>query len=105
MFTGSDFRKRREELGLTQTELSRHSGVSLPFIQNIERGIANPSIKIVVALFDVLGVRLRCEVSEPDWPLLNLCGVPLRTFGTKAKRRPTADNLIQNLRKACAHLR
>jgi transcriptional regulator with XRE-family HTH domain len=71
-------REYRLKLALTQTELSRLSGVSLPFIQNIESKRANPSIRTLEALFSSLGLKWKIGVSDPDWDYLAWCGVPLQ---------------------------
>lgn len=48
------FRRRREELGLTQAELAIRSGVHLRSVNNIEGGKGNPSLDTLLRLGEVL---------------------------------------------------
>ena len=47
--------KTREELNITQQELSKRSHVDQADISKIERGIGNPTIAKIEKLFDALG--------------------------------------------------
>jgi|GEM_PF-4248047 len=51
-------RASRELLGLSQVELSKQSGVSLPMIQLIEAQRANPSFEVLSKLLSALGLEL-----------------------------------------------
>lgn len=51
-----NLKKFRKENGLSQTELADLSGISFKYIYKLERGKANPSIKIVDILAKSLGV-------------------------------------------------
>lgn len=51
-------RRRREELDLTQQELSTRSGVNLRSINAIESGKANPSFETLNKLSHVLNLEL-----------------------------------------------
>ncbi len=53
---GKLLKRAREELGLTQEELARHSGVSLGAVRNYEQGGRMPGFVQAVRLADVLGV-------------------------------------------------
>jgi ribosome-binding protein aMBF1 (putative translation factor) len=55
---GGNVRKRREQLGLTQTELADRIGVNQAEISRIERGRRNPTISAVFELNAALGVNL-----------------------------------------------
>jgi len=61
---GSNVRKRREEIGLTQTELADRIGVNQAEISRIERGRRNPTISAVFELNAALGVNLFEYFSE-----------------------------------------
>lgn len=50
----------RHNLGLTQEELARKSGVTQQFIQMIERGKRSPSLRTALKLAECLG----CSVEE-----------------------------------------
>ena len=59
--------KRREQLGLTVTQLADRVGVSTASICQYESGYATPSLKTVLALAAVLGCTvedLTKEVTE-----------------------------------------
>jgi len=96
-------RKERKSLGLSQAELSRISGVSLPTIQNIERGVANPSLSTLQSLLKVLGLTLTVDNASVDWETLISCGLPmLQKQGVKV--RASRRLLIESLRLALCDL-
>ena len=49
-------RKFRKENGLTQSGLAEVSGISFKYVYKLEKGEANPTIKIVDILAKTLGV-------------------------------------------------
>ena len=51
-----NLRRFRKENGLSQVELADVSGISFKYIYKLERGKANPSIKVVDILAKSLGV-------------------------------------------------
>jgi len=55
-------KKRRMDMGLTQQELSELSGLSLPFIQDVERGFTNLRLAKLMQLVEALGGEI--EVRE-----------------------------------------
>ena len=78
-------RRHRELFGLTQAKLSMLSGVSLPTIQNIEAGRANPELETIQKLLHVLGMETQFVAKSVDWDFLSSCGVPLRGYQTSLK--------------------
>jgi transcriptional regulator with XRE-family HTH domain len=68
-------------LGLTQAGLGAEAGVSLATVQNVEAGVANPSLGTLRALFGPLGLGLRAEGPAADWDQLARFGVPLLARG------------------------
>jgi len=67
---GVAVRQRREELGLSQEEFGFQSGLDRTYVSGIERGVRNPTIRIVIRLAAALGVRpstlfKRAEESAP----------------------------------------
>ncbi len=46
---------RRKELNISQADLAEMSGVSLRTVNGIESGRANPSVKVLFAILQVLG--------------------------------------------------
>ncbi len=55
---------RRKVLGLSQQDLAEMSGVSLPTVKDIERGLANPSLSTISKLLDVLGMEIVYRVRQ-----------------------------------------
>ncbi len=97
-------RKHRELLGFTQTKLSFLSGVSLPTIQIIEAGRANPELETVQRLLLALGMKAQFVVKKADWDFLSLCGVPLTILNSSERPKPqevcTKDRFIEEMRLA-----
>lgn len=116
MDMSKSIREERGRLGLTQSELAHRAGVSLPTIQNIEAGRANPSLATLNAVLDALGLRLEIEARPVDWDRLAVCGAPLMVREKTAELEstgtsdhlsgpPDAETLLANLRDACRELR
>jgi len=55
---------RRIQLGLTQQELSELSGVSQQLISQIENGKAQPSLRTITKLAEVLKLDIDLKVKE-----------------------------------------
>lgn len=56
-------RKKRQ---FTQEKLSEKSGIGVPYISEIENGIANPTVKKICALAEALGVAPETLFNLPD---------------------------------------
>jgi len=52
---------RRQELGLSQTELGDLAGVSYRIVHHLESGRSDTSLKRVVAILETLGLHLTIE--------------------------------------------
>jgi transcriptional regulator with XRE-family HTH domain len=52
---GSNLRKRREHLDISQETLAEKAGLDQTYISGIERGLRNPGIKNVAKLAKALG--------------------------------------------------
>lgn len=63
---GDLIRKRRELLGLLQTQLADLSGVSSRTIQLVEQGKGNPSLETLISLIEPLGLRIELVLKEPS---------------------------------------
>lgn len=61
---GSVIRERRKLLGITQPELADMAQVSLNTLYKLERGEANPSVKILNQLAEVLGLELNLGIKR-----------------------------------------
>ena len=60
--------KRRKALRVNQRELARLCGVSEHALCNLERGIGNPTLNIVNAVADALGLELKLGVKVLEAP-------------------------------------
>ena len=61
--TIKDFRAHlgviREKKGISQTDLSRYTGLTLSYIQAIESGADEPELDTLIALADTLEVEIK----------------------------------------------
>jgi transcriptional regulator with XRE-family HTH domain len=55
---GQRLRARRVELGRTLAEVAEQSGLSLPYVSNLERGRGNPTLEALGALARALDIPL-----------------------------------------------
>src|ERR1700757_3330951 len=61
----SAVRARRRRLGLTLQELADKSGLSAPFLSQVERGQTTPSITSLIAIAQALGVDIHYFINPP----------------------------------------
>ncbi len=59
---GKTLKKRRKELNLELKDLQDYSGVNYVSISDIENGKANPTVKTLEKILDVLGMELDIKV-------------------------------------------
>ena len=93
-----NFKELRLSLGLTQFQLASQSGVSLPTIQNIEAGKANPSLDVLEKLLEGLGLKLKIDFPDVDVEMAIILGVPL-SARSGVKVSPTKELLKREVRK------
>lgn len=55
---GQRVRKLRKQKGLTQEKLAERAGIDYSYLNLIENGKRNPSLKVMAKLSRILGVRL-----------------------------------------------
>ncbi|WP_445479140.1 helix-turn-helix domain-containing protein [Lysinibacillus irui] len=67
MFTGEEIRQRRKSRGLSTSELSKLSGVSQPYISQIENGDRVASVKTLNKLVEALGVSKLYSLREQGY--------------------------------------
>ena len=58
--------KRRKSLRVNQRELASLCGVSEHALCNLERGIGNPTMKLVSSVAEALGLELRLVVKDME---------------------------------------
>ena len=59
-------RERRRELGVSQADLARLSGLSLHGLSNIETGKGNPTVETLLKVLQVLGLEILLKPSAPE---------------------------------------
>ena len=58
---------RREQLGVTQEQLSELAAVALRTVKKeLDSGKGNPTVSTLIKLADVLGMELKLEVRKPS---------------------------------------
>jgi len=63
---GKSIKMRRKALSITQRELAALSGVSINTLTKMERGEANPSIKVVDTILKTLGLEMDIRIRIPN---------------------------------------
>lgn len=58
--------RRRKELGVNQRELADLCGVSEHALCNLERGVGNPTLNLVNAVAETLGLELKLDVKDME---------------------------------------
>ncbi|WP_083751184.1 helix-turn-helix domain-containing protein [Kribbella sp. ALI-6-A] len=62
---GLNLRARRDEQGISLSELARRSGIAKGTLSQLESGAGNPTIETVFSLSNTLGVPVSALLSEP----------------------------------------
>lgn len=68
MEIGAEVRARRQGQGLSLGELAGRSGVSTAMLSEIERGVKNPTLRIVVQIAAALGTTVAALIGERPEP-------------------------------------
>jgi DNA-binding XRE family transcriptional regulator len=61
---GKQVRQRRRILGIDQKTAAELSNVSVHTLSDIESGKGNPSIKVLSAVLDALGLKLQIQINR-----------------------------------------
>ena len=61
---GKLIKTRRKQLAITQPDLAEIAGLSTNTVYQIERGLANPSFRVLFQLLEVLGLEMRVHVKN-----------------------------------------
>lgn len=61
---GMAIKTRRQVLGIIQPDLAEMAQVSINSLYKIERGEANPSVKVLNKLAEVLGMELSLSIKK-----------------------------------------
>lgn len=63
---GEEIKESRLNAGLSQEALALAAGVDRTYVSQLERGVANPSLKILYRISKVLEAELRIAFLEPS---------------------------------------
>lgn len=56
----------RKELGLSQEAMALEAGIDRTYASQIERGVSNPSLRVICAIAEILGVEPIDLLSHKD---------------------------------------
>ena|SRR3989338_6913916 len=100
MNVSSWIKEKRKAMGYTQMKLATLAGVSLPTIQNLELGKGNPTLEILKKIGVSLNTSFQWTSQEPQWELLEKCGLPIHLVSSKDKTKITPFELAAQLKLA-----
>lgn len=86
---GATFRQLRKSQGMSLRELSERSGVSVGTISQIERDIANPSMRVLTAVRRALNIPMQVMFGDDPAGAVEDAGDP--PFLRRAAKRPHID--------------
>ena len=61
---GNTIKERRKALSITQRELAVLAGVGINTLTKIERGEANPSLKVILSILNTLGLEIDIKIKS-----------------------------------------
>jgi Predicted transcriptional regulators len=61
---GEKIKERRKSLSITQRELASLAGVGINTLTKIERGEANPSLKVIFSILATLGLKMDISINS-----------------------------------------
>lgn len=61
---GQQIKERRDTLGITQPDLAEMAGISKNTLYKIETGQANPTLKVLNKIADILGMEITMTVKK-----------------------------------------
>ena len=65
---GGAIRARRRQLGMTLVEVAATAGLSHPFLSQLERGLARPSMRSLTAIAATLGTTAQALMADSEHP-------------------------------------
>jgi transcriptional regulator with XRE-family HTH domain len=66
---GSAIRARRHQLGMTLVEVAASAGLSHPFLSQLERGLARPSMRSLTEIAATLGTTAQALMAASELPV------------------------------------
>jgi len=65
---GGAIRTRRRQVGMTLVEVAASAGLSHPFLSQLERGLAQPSMRSLTAIAATLGTTAQALMADSELP-------------------------------------
>lgn len=62
---GNLIKERRDTLGITQPDLAEMAGISVNTLYKIETAQANPTVKVLNKIAEILGMELKMTIKSP----------------------------------------
>ena len=63
---GENVRRAREAIGVSQEELGDRAGIDRTYVSAVERGVRNPTVKVLARLAEALAVPTAALLKEPN---------------------------------------
>jgi len=92
---GGAIRARRRLLGMTLVEAAGSAGLSHPFLSQLERGLARPSMRSLTAIAATLGTTAQALMAESELP----CPAPPAPATAQASTDPANTGLVSVVRR------
>ena len=99
---GERLRARRRELGLKLSDVAEASGLSLPYVSNLERGHGNPTLDALRSLADALKMPVTAllDEGETDEVLADLALASLPGSLLRFSRTDRFQSVVERLAKS-----
>jgi len=97
---GLRLHSRRVELGLTLAQVAEKSGLSLPYVSNLERGRGNPTIEALRAIATALQIELSSLIGNSDGDPLDLILAQIPKSLHSFSRTTTFGEVVAQLAKS-----
>lgn len=63
---GENVRRAREAIGVSQEELGDRAGIDRTYVSGVERGVRNPTVKVLARLAEALAVPPASLLKQPN---------------------------------------
>ena len=103
---GKRIRKARKEKGLSQLELAEATGLSVPFISNVENGKQTMNIKALISISDALGVSADWILRNNTSQALNITAdeISAELAGCSSREREIILKFVQDIKSSIRQL-
>jgi quercetin dioxygenase-like cupin family protein/DNA-binding XRE family transcriptional regulator len=88
---GTAIRARRRLLGLTLVDVAARAGLSHPFLSQLERGLARPSMRSLTSIASTLGTTAQALMASSELPAVP-AGEPVSVVRNPTGAMPPVDS-------------